>query len=601
MVRRLAPWALTLGLGGCIDVPALSFRPLADAAAPDASADVAPRPDASQDARPNAGDAAPRPDLAADARPDAPDRGADSAMPGDAGPAMDALKPGPDAPLTADAAPIGPDAAGPPPLPDAVVVPVPDAAIPPPLADAAVPPPSPDAAVPPPLPDAAPNVADAAPPVPDAAPPVPDAAPPVPDAAPPVPDAAPPLPDAAVPPPIVVVPRIVPGPAVGRRFGAALALVPDQNGDGFADVVVGAPRSAGGGGAQTSALHLIDGVTGAEISRHLERNETDDFGASLVAGPFAENVAGWQVIVGAATANNNRGMLFAHELPGLGQVDSLSAQEQNARLGSTLAVAHDNNLILALSSMPGVVISPRVAFNRLRYNGPGAWSLDRHARLNPNLVAAGAFGANLIGVPPAREGELDDFVAVMDGILPGTRRVVRYRNGSPALLRSEYLPQSPDTTTGTSLLEIPFAPAMLAVGTPGDGRGVVSIFVREAGEREAPLLEMTPLDAAEGFGTSAALAPLLNSPDVAAPVLCIGAPGRAPAVPGMVECRGIGGEQNVITLVAPAETLAFGRTLAVAGARDPDGTWLIVVGAPDSTGPNGVQGGLVLHRVTSPP
>jgi hypothetical protein len=408
------------------------------------------------------------------------------------------------------------------------------------------------------------------------------------------------VPDAAVPPAIVVVPRIVPGPTAGRRFGAALALVPDQNGDGFADVVVGAPRLAAGG-APSSALHVIDGVTGAEISRHLERDEPNDFGASLVAGPFAEGVAGWQVIVGAATANNGRGMLAAHELPGLGQVDTSLGQDQNGRLGAALSFAHDGNLLLALTSVPGIVFSPRGLYYSLRFIGPGAWSLDRHARVNASLVAGGNFGSNVLGLPPAQAGDVDDFVAVADTVIPVNRRVLRFRNGSPAPLRGEYVPSAPDMTTGASLLEIPFAPSMLAVGTPGQRSGLVSVFVREAGLQESPLLELTPFLPTTQFGASLALAPLLVPADAQMPAICVGAPGAAPGVPGGVECRFVGAAENVLALTAPPGASGFGRTLAVASARDPDGTWLIVVGAPDTPGLNGVAGGIVLHRVTSPP
>ena len=46
MVRRAAPWALALGLTGCIDVPALSFDAPPDSGAADAAgSDAAPRPD----------------------------------------------------------------------------------------------------------------------------------------------------------------------------------------------------------------------------------------------------------------------------------------------------------------------------------------------------------------------------------------------------------------------------------------------------------------------------------------------------------------------------------------------------------------------------
>ena len=53
------------------------------------------------------------------------------------------------------------------------------------------------------------------------------------------------------------------GPAIGSRFGSAVAGIGDVNGDGRADILVGAESSAGAGQA-----FVISGMTGATLRTH---------------------------------------------------------------------------------------------------------------------------------------------------------------------------------------------------------------------------------------------------------------------------------------------------------------------------------------------
>jgi hypothetical protein len=577
---------LLLGLGGCLDVPALSFQAVADGGRNDmAGGDAAPTvadarsiPDVPgqlpKDAFSGRDDDNPDTAIVADAhaQPDGGDAWpTDGARPGDAAEAR------PDAAVLADARPDEAD------LP--AVRPLPDAG--PPFTDAASP--GPDAASPGP---------DAAQPPADAAQPPADAAVPPPDAAVPPPDAAVPPPDAAVPP--LVAALSVPGSVTGRRFGAAVAIVPDQSRDGFADVLVGAPRSGPRGGAAASALHLIDGVTGVELSSYVERDDPNDFGSAFVAAAFAPDRDGWQVIAGAKGANGGAGRLSAYALPGLRRVDVVEGQVAGANLGQTVAPAFEDGRPLVMVSTPGIVIAPRMTIFSLRAVGNEGFSLEQRQRVDADVPIASKYGINLLGVPTPQGGGLDDFVAVGESGLIPTRRVMRYRSGGTAEFRSEYVTPDSDLTTGTSLLEIPGAPPKLAVGTPGLDDGKVAVFVRDGGDNEVPLFEITPMGPAGSFGSSLALAPLLTAPGDASPVVCIGAPGRA-AVAGRVECRAVGAEGEALTLPSPANAAGFGRALSIATVRDPDGSWLIAVGAPETEGPDGLLGGVVLHRVTTPP
>lgn len=492
------------------------------------------------DAAPPPADARRRSDVEVDPLPDATLSPRDAA-PGDTGAALDAAASKPDAGRVADTGGTAPDVPG--------LVPVPDAAGPAPIPDAN----------------------------------------------------APPVPDANALPVPEVVALTVPGPVTGRRFGSAVAIVPDQNGDGFADLLVGAPRTGPRGGADSSALHLLDGRTGAALSSFVERDDPNDFGAEFVAAPFADDRDAWQVIAGAKGANGGAGRLSAYALPGLRRLDVVDGQVAGAQLGQTVTPAFEDGRPLVMVSTPGIVIAPRLTIYGLRADGHEDYTLEQRLRVDADVLIASNVGVNLLGIPTPQGGGLDDVVAVGESGIIATRRVMRYRSAGTAEFRGEYVTPDADLTTGTSLLELPGAPPWLAVGTPGRDAGKVAVFVRDGGANGDPLLEMRPLGPASLFGWSLALAPLLAPPADATPLLCLGAPGGAPGLAGSVECRAAGAEVNALALDAPPDVAGFGRSLAVATRRDPDDTWLLVVGAPETSTPEGVTGGVVLYRVTSPP
>jgi len=78
--------------------------------------------------------------------------------------------------------------------------------------------------------------------------------------------------------------RSAPGPAASARYGKSCIVVPDQNGDGFQDLLVGAPGFNQNRGAIycVSGLHLAFGTGSATLwSLAPTANPGDEFGASL--------------------------------------------------------------------------------------------------------------------------------------------------------------------------------------------------------------------------------------------------------------------------------------------------------------------------------
>ncbi len=75
-----------------------------------------------------------------------------------------------------------------------------------------------------------------------------------------------------------------PAPRSGERFGAALAMAGDVDGDGIADVAVGAPNASSAGAIGSGAVYVVSGSSGAILST-LHGEPFELLGASIaIAG-----------------------------------------------------------------------------------------------------------------------------------------------------------------------------------------------------------------------------------------------------------------------------------------------------------------------------
>jgi hypothetical protein len=107
----------------------------------------------------------------------------------------------------------------------------------------------------------------------------------------------------AMPAPAQSLIRSVPGPAANARYGKACIVVPDQNGDGFKDVLVGAPGFNGSRGAVycLSGQYLATGTGPSELWSITAPpvNANAAFGTSLVSVGNLTGDAMGDFVVGA--------------------------------------------------------------------------------------------------------------------------------------------------------------------------------------------------------------------------------------------------------------------------------------------------------------
>ncbi len=129
------------------------------------------------------------------------------------------------------------------------------------------------------------------------------------------------------------------GGAGGSLFGAALSRAGDVDGDGHADVLVGAPATGGIGGLFESRATLYAGATGLALASFVESDASASAGAA-VAGGADVDADGWpDLLIGSP--DGEAGMGQVHLVSGAALSLSSLAQGQVAgdRFGAALALA----------------------------------------------------------------------------------------------------------------------------------------------------------------------------------------------------------------------------------------------------------------------
>lgn len=102
-----------------------------------------------------------------------------------------------------------------------------------------------------------------------------------------------------------------PTPQDGGRFGFSVDGLPDTDGDGAGDLLVGAHKEAGGGVSSSGRAYLFSGASGTPLHTLLSPNaETSGrFGYSVAGGPDADGDGVAEIIVG--TFGEDVGGLYA--------------------------------------------------------------------------------------------------------------------------------------------------------------------------------------------------------------------------------------------------------------------------------------------------
>ncbi len=206
-----------------------------------------------------------------------------------------------------------------------------------------------------------------------------------------------------------------PSPVSFGQFGLSVSGIPDINGDGAGDFIVGAWDETGGA-AQSGRVHVYSGRTGALIRSHSSPNS--EFG-----GSFGVSVAGISDINGDGRGDY---IVGAYQEDGLGFTDS----------GRVYVYSGANGALIRTHTMPGAKNFGRFGFSVdgvpdltgdnkpeyivgatgagtdggvFIYNGASGALIRSH--LAPATAAGGEFGWSVSGVPDV-DGDGDGDYAV---------------------------------------------------------------------------------------------------------------------------------------------------------------------------------------------
>jgi hypothetical protein len=401
-----------------------------------------------------------------------------------------------------------------------------------------------------------------------------------------------------------------PGEQAGGHFGNAVAGVPDVDGDGVPDLVIGAVSEASGTAGVAGRAYVFSGASGGLIRVHQSPNEEDggQFGIVVSGVPDVDGDGRGDVLIGArfespgsSPVRAGRSYLFSGATGALLREFVSPNQAADGFFGIVAGLpdvdGDGRGDILIGAANEGPPPSPAGAGRAYLFSGSTGALL--HTLASPNEEAGGLFGHTVAAVPDADGDGLTDLLVGADFEDPGTSpndagRAYLFSSVSGALLHQL---QSPNEEAGGF-----FGGALAGVpDVDGDGRGDVIV----GADFEDP--DSSPTDAGRAYvfsGTTGALLHTLASPaeeetsrfgfgvaglgdldgDGRGDIL-VGVPFEDPGTGPLDAGRAylFSGAAGLLrgTLASPAEMAdgRFGESVAGLGDVDGDGVADVVVGA----------------------
>lgn len=318
-----------------------------------------------------------------------------------------------------------------------------------------------------------------------------------------------------------------PGPIAGGSFGAAVAAVPDTDGDKIPDLVIGAPdEHPGTNPVGTGRAYIYSGANGGLLRKLIPPIATANahFGAAVGGAPDINGDGRGDVIVGApdetyAGAPLNAG--HAHIYSGATglRIRTLAPAAPQARdfYGFSVAGIGDIN---GDGRGDFIIGSPESDENTLTgrpghvYIISGATGLLLARLQSPGVQADGFFGYSVAAVPDVSGDGIPDIIVGSPWEHPGASPVNCGRanvfSGATRQLFVKLLPPTPVANGhfGFSVAGIPDLTGdgrgdivVGAPGEPGNGAGRIHIYSGATGVRAATYASVYP-DVNGNFGVS---------------------------------------------------------------------------------------------------
>lgn len=373
-----------------------------------------------------------------------------------------------------------------------------------------------------------------------------------------------------------------PGRGPGHRSGWALTVVPDLNGDLYPECAIGEPFSDPGG-LDSGGVRLFDGQSGATLLDLAGDGALDNYGKAICWVPDVDGDGDADLLIGAPdgdiTGFESGYARIVSTANGAGLL-TVSGDLDHDRLGSSVASMGDADGDLRGDMVAGAFLADRpsgVDAGMVRaVSGSGGALLWQH----DGLAAGDRFGIAMASIGDVDGDAVREIVVGADegGLGPGYVRVFSGKTGALIV----HLPGTVSGSgfgaavggfdaTGDGIPEI-------AVGSPDSGAGGrVDVFSVAGG----PALWFVDGSAGEAFGAS--LAGLGDVNQDGREELLVGAPrtvGSAGAGAAHLLSGLDGSSLDLYQGTSPGDR--FGQAVASAGDADLDGRDDSMVGAPKS-------------------
>ncbi len=429
----------------------------------------------------------------------------------------------------------------------------------------------------------------------------------------------------------------------GAQLGASVASAGDVNGDGYADVIVGAPLYDAGQTDEGAAFVFHGGPAGISVGNPtntpttLHSNQPSaQFGASVASAGDVNGDGYSDVIVGAPLyddPNTDEGaaLVFLGSASGVANGSPIDAyarfesDQTGAQLGTSVASAGDVNgdgrsdVIVGTPSYDGAVTDEGAAFvflsepSGLASGSPSSASAtirsnNGNAQLGASVASAGDVNGDGYG----------DVIVGAPGFASGSGRAAIFRGSAAGIVGGTIAAASTQLTCSQANAHFGASVAGagdidgdgfddVIVGAPGFNIGAAFIYAGSAAPASnVPFsLATTELDSADSdlqFGASVAGAGDVNGDGFGDVIiggatlplakgrafLFAGRPGGIPTEPGIPETA-------MATFDSDLTSARFGASVASAGDVNGDGFADLILGAPTYDSPEVDEGMAFLY------
>lgn len=267
------------------------------------------------------------------------------------------------------------------------------------------------------------------------------------------------------------------------QFGYAVAGIGDLDGDGRGDIAVGAPGERQGVGEDEGQVHIYSGATGARLRTILPpvSQHSGDFGYALATIPDLNGDGRDELIIGDPRAGqdpNRGGQVYIYSPVNGARLRTLiSPNNQNdGRFGYAVSSVPDANS----DGKPDIAVGAPREFGRTgrAYLFSGATGALLARVQSPGMEAEGRFGEAIAGIPDFNGDGRGDFIVGAPHEDPGLSpsdngRAYVYSGAGGGLLLKLTPPRSmPDEYFGYSVGVLPDVNGSgkpeLVIGAPGE-------------------------------------------------------------------------------------------------------------------------------------